>query len=262
MTRSRRPIFIIPILMLSLLGHSVAAQKSRRAPAKKAAPTAPVRAKIAEGRYVLRKSGKPDERSFEQAWTMYKTGHGYDLEEQWIVGSAQAGGEPTIIDVSAEFASGLHPIRTRIGSDAERALTCELTASKCTCQSMGHTATLEVKGVYDFFSPSPWMLSSIVRRAKKIPDQVTNVQLVRMAGMTEQGPRLTAFNAEVQWVGDDEIDVDGKRFAASIYELKAAGSIPSLMVWVNADGIVLAMQDTAKQEQRMELSQFSKVGKF
>ena len=93
-------------------------------------------------------------------------------------------------------------------------------------------------------------------------DQITQVQLVRVGGMSEAGPKLFSFKAEVQYVGEDQIEVSGQRFSASIFELKSPHAIPPVMVWISSEGIVLSIQDSTKQEQRMDLVEFKKYGKF
>jgi hypothetical protein len=255
----KRLLVILVCGFLALGAFAAPKQKARRA--AKAKPPAPAKIKVAEGKYELKKLDGPIERTFEEVWTLYKTDLGYTLTEEWNVGEGQ--GQPAnVIDVSAEFVSGLHPVRLQIGGDAERSLNCALALGEFSCRSMGLEAKLPINGVYDFFSPSPWTLGSIVRRAKKVPGQVTEVQLVRMAGMTSNGPKLHAFQGEVQYVGDDQIEIGRVKYTASIFELKSSGAIPSMLLWLAPDGIVLALQDSTKAEQRMELTAYKKYGKF
>jgi hypothetical protein len=253
---------VIVLLCGSLLLPAIAVPKQKaRRPAGKGTAGVPTKLRVAEGRYELRKLDGPVERTFEENWTLYKTDLGYSLAEEWNVGAGQ--GQPAnVIDVSAEFVPGLHPVKLQIGGDAERSLNCALALGEFSCKSMGLEAKLPMEGVYDFFSPSPWTLGSIVRRAKKVPGEITSVQLVRMAGMTPNGPKLHAFKGEVQYVGDDQIDIGGAKYTASIFELKSPGAIPSMLLWLGPDGIVLALQDSTKAEQRMELTAYKKYGKF
>jgi len=259
-----RRLFSIFLMLLLLAGVHSAFAQTKRTPTKKRAaspPAAPPRLKIAEGKYELRRSNGPVDRTFEEVWTLYRTKLGYAVEEQWHVGAGQ-GMPPNVLDVSLEFISGLHPLRIRIGSDEERSLHCALELKECRCKSMGTESALPMSGIYDFFLPSPWMLGSIARRSAKDPGKPTQVQLVRMAGMSPEGPKLHAFPAQVQYVGDDLIEINGKKLASSIYELKAPDAIPEMLIWVAPDGIVLALQDSTKQEQRMELTQFTRHAKL
>jgi hypothetical protein len=254
-------IIILLCCGVAVTGWAAPKQKARRPVSKAKAAPAPTKIKVAEGKYELKQMDRPIERTFEEVWTLYKTDLGFTLHEEWNIGAGQ-GHPANVIDVSAEFVPGLHPVKLQIGGEAERSLHCALALTEFSCRSMGLEAKLPMNGVYDFFSPSPWTLGSIVRRAKKLPGMVTTVQLVRMAGMTPEGPKLHAFQGEVEYVGDDQIDIGGVKHNASIFELKSAGAIPSMLLWLAPDGIVLALQDSTKAEQRMELTAYKKYGKF
>ena len=257
----RKRLLLILVCACLAAGALAVPKKKARRPVKGKVAAVPAKIKVAEGTYELKKLDGPIERTFAEVWTLYKTDLGFTLQEEWNVGEGQ--GQPAnVIDVSAEFVPGLHPVKLQIGDDAERSLNCALALGEFSCKSMGLEAKLPMNGVYDFFSPSPWTLGSIVRRAKKVPGEITQVQLVRMAGMTPEGPKLHAFQGEVQYVGDDQIEISGVKYTASIFELKSAGSIPSMLLWLAPDGIVLALQDSTKAEQRMELTAYKKYGKF
>jgi len=79
---------------------------------------------------------------------------------------------------------------------------------------------------------------------------------------------LVAFPAQVQYVGEDTVAISGEKIPASIFELKAPNtgipnvSIPGTLIWTSAEGIVLALQDSDKPEQRIELVEYKKYGKF
>ena len=237
--------------------HKKSVHKSQ--PAK---PAPPQKVKVAEGRYELKRTEGALDRSFSEPWTLYKTNLGYELEEQWLVGTGKEG-ETNIIDVKVSFVAGLNPIQVRIGGDdSPRQLLCSMALQEFKCASAGQEASMPVEGSYNFFSPSPWMLGAIVRHGKKTPDQSTSVHLVRMAGMAESGPKLGSFQADVQYVGDDELQVGDQKISANIYELKAPSAIPSMLVWVSSEGVVLAMQDSSRPEQRMDLVEFKRYAKF
>ena len=251
------------ILGASLLtADASTAKKPRKSIKKPTAEAVPEKVRVAEGKYELRRTDGQPLRAFEEPWTLYKTRLGYELEEQWHVGATDQAPE-AVIDVRVNFAGGMNPIDVRIGGDdAQRQLLCQIALKEFTCASAGLEAKLEMDGNYNFFSPSPWMLGAIARRGKKVPGSVTPVQLVRMGGMTETGPRLAKFEADVSYVGDDEVDVAGVKHQTSIFELKAEGKIPTMLLWVSSDGIVLQIQDASRPEQRMDMVELTKYGKF
>lgn len=157
--------------------------------------------------------------------------------------------------------AGFRPLQVQIGSAAD-ALRCKIALQEFTCEAKGLSRKLETTPPYEYFSPSPWILSSVVRRVKKDSSVKSTVNLVRIDGGDETGPRLSSFAAEVQYVGDDQIEVGGQKYTASIYELHAEGAIPGMLVWVSPEGIVLAMQDSTHPEQRMELAELKFYGKL
>ena len=242
--------------MVFALGVGLAAQTKRRPTAKAKAPVAEVKTKVAEGKYLLSAGST---RVFEEPWTLSRTRLGYQLDEQWLFYSNQA--EPTVIDVSVDMVTGFRPLQIKIGTAAD-SVACKIALQEFSCDSKGQTKRLATTPPYDYFSPSPWILSNVVRRVKKDPSVKTTVNLVRIDGADETGPRLSSFAAEVQYVGDDQMAVGGQKYTASIYELHSEGVIPGMLVWVSPEGIVLAMQDSTHPEQRMELSELKFYGKL
>ncbi|MCU1284403.1 MAG: hypothetical protein JWO13_753 [Acidobacteriales bacterium] len=253
------------LLCVTLAVTSAAAQQKRKkatpSAQAKAADDTPIHEKIAEGKYELKKQNGQVAQIVGEPWTLYRTNVGYELKEQWIV-SKDTQQEPTIIDVGVNFAPGLFPIQIRIGGvGSAKELNCSMQAKEFSCDSAGLHAAMAMERPYNLYLPSPWMLGSIARRAKKVPDKATKVQLVQMVGMTSAGPKLDSFEAEVQYVGEDEIDVSGERIPASIFEIKTK-TMPTIMVWLSLEGVVLAMQGSIKPEERMELTKFTKFAKF
>jgi hypothetical protein len=165
-----------------------------------------------------------------------------------------------VIDVTVDMVTGFRPLKVQIGG-ADSVL-CKIALQEFTCEAKGRTRKLDIKPPYDYFSPSPWILSNVVRRVKKDPSVSSSVNLVRIDGADENGPTLSSFVAQVQYVGDDQIEVGGQKYMASIYELHSAGVIPGMLVWVSPEGIVLAMQDSTHPEQRMELAELKFYGKL
>lgn len=250
------------ILLLAAAGWAATPPKKKAAKKPSAAAPAPVKVKVAEGRYELVRTDGKQLRAFEEPWALYKTTLGYELEEQWHVGATDKT-EEAIIDVHVSFAGGLNPIEVKIGGDdAQKQLVCKIALKDFSCSSGGLSATVEMDGNYNFFSPSPWMLGAIVRKAKKVAGESTAIQLVRMGGMTEAGPRLGKFDAEVSYVGDDEVEVGGQKYNTNIFELKAEGKFPTMLLWVTTEGIVLQIQDASEPEQRMNMMEFTRYGKF
>jgi len=233
----------------------------------RAVSPASTRTKIAEGLYAVVGGKTGQQNSYREPWTLYKTAVGYELQEQWMVATATA--VDSTVDVAISFASGLYPIEVQIGSEGSaRRMLCSMALKEFKCVTGDAESKLAVQGPYNVFLPSPWMLGSIARRARKVPGQNAAVQLVMMAGSEQPEPRLVAFPAQVQYVGEDTIVIGAEKIPASIFELKALHtgipnvSIPGTLIWTSAEGVVLALQDSDKPEQRIELVEYKKYGKF
>lgn len=263
MTRRWVAVALLAVVLITC-AHAFAQSKTRKRAAKKpapAAPAAPVRTKIAEGRYQLLAREGPSTNSWEEPWTLYKTKTGYEIEEQWKA-SREGNANTVIVDVSMVFSSGLYPIHVRIGSDlSANRLDCSMTMTEFRCTDGAKQTAMAVSGPYNFFLPSPWLLSSIARRAPKKPDQPVPVKLVQMTGMGPDGPMVVEHQSQVAYVGEDQVEVQGTRYLASIYEIRAPNA-PVIMAWLSPEGVVLMMQDAAKPEQRMELVEFKRLGPF
>ena len=238
------------------------AQSGRKRPSSaarsKAQSTADQKTQLAKGRY--RMLHLPEGRGFEEPWTLWRTKLGYELVEQWVFPAKEQAG-PTVIDVSVQMVTELRPITVHIGS-ALQGLDCSVAVGAFVCEAEGRQTRVDMQDPYDFFSPSPWMLGNIVRRGRKIKDDKKTLRLVRVNGAGADGPILESFEAEVQFVGDDQIEVDGRKQPASIYELRSSSSFPPMLVWVAPDGVVYAVQDSNRPDQRLELVDFKRFRKM
>lgn len=243
-----------------------AAQAKKKPAPRKTAPkasvsAAPVRNKVAEGRYLLSTNNQGMLQTWEEPWTLYKTKTGFEVTELWKA-SRQGSTNSVSIEVLLVLAPGLYPTQAHIGSAVtDNQLNCFMAMTEFRCTVLGKESVLPMLGAYNFFLPSPWFLTSIVRRAPKKPDNVVTVKLVQMAGMTPNGPKLTEISAQVTYVGEDVVELQGAKIPASIYELRGTES-PAIVVWLSPEGVVLAMQDAAKSDQRMELVEFTKFAPF
>lgn len=249
----------ILVLCLALLGSAAAQKRRPRAKAKVKPPMSEQPVLLAEGKYQM--GGSAAMHGFSEPWSLSKTRLGYELNEQWVIPAHGALGAPQVIDLKVQMVAGLRPVQVHIG-DLLLGLTCKIALGVFRCESQGKTTELAIPGAYDFFSPSPWMLGNIVRRAQRVKGEKASIQLVRIDGTGSEGVRMTAFEAQVTYVGDDQVDLAEGRQAVSIYELKAEGKIPDMLVWISDEGVVYAIQDSSHPEQRLELIEIKRYGRF
>lgn len=258
---------LLLLVVLLFLAVSVSAQTAKKTAPKKSKPKAASAAPnqdilVAEGKYEMKRMQGNSTQVFIEPWALYKTAVGFFLREQWI--SYQEGAENSVIvDVEVHMAPGLNPLEAKIGSpESANRLLCSIALKEFKCASRGMESKIPVVGPYNLFLPSPFILSSIARRAKKTPGVPTKIKLVQMVGMTAEGPRLEEREGEAEYQGDDQMEVAGQKIAASIYEIRLPKVVPSILLWVSNEGIVLAMQDAARPDQRMELTEYKQHAKF
>lgn len=250
----------ILVLCLALSVSPLAQSRRSRVKAKTRSkpPVAEQSTVVAEGKYQMNSGAALH--GFEEPWTLTKTRLGYELAEQWVIPGRGLFG-PQVIDLKVQMVTGLRPVQVHIG-DLLQGLTCKIALEMFHCESQGRATELAMSGPYDFFSPSPWMLGNIVRRAQRVKGEQSSIQLVRIDSTGANGVQLSAFNAQVSYVGDDQLDTAGGRHAVSIYELKAEGKIPEMLVWIADDGLVYAIQDSSHAEQRLELVELKRQGRM
>jgi hypothetical protein len=245
------------ILCLAVAAFGQTAKHRPRAKAKVKAPAVQEPVLIAEGRYQMNGGAAV---GFEEPWTLFKTRLGYELTEQWVLPPRGVGG-PQVIDLKVQMVGELRPVQVHIG-DALQGLTCKIALDVFRCESRGRTTELPMQGPYDFFSPSPWMLGNIVRRAQRVKGERSTIQLVRIEGTGADGVRISSLVASVGYVGDDQLEVAGAKQAVSIYELKSEGKIPDMLVWISPEGLVYAIQDSSHPEQRLDLVELKRHGRM
>jgi len=254
-------ILMIGILLPSTLAQSSATRKKRHSNHKKAVAH---NLKAAEGQYAFfNRTGDllPD---FTEPWTLTKTPVGYDLVEQWKAKNTEDESKGIVsVDFKVSFAPGLQPINVRIGNkESPYGIYCILSLSEFSCAGAEKTTKLNVVSPYNFFLPSPWLMSAIVRRATKEVGTFTDVRMAYLAGMSTEGPKLETFKAQVIYKGQESIHSMDQTFLADKYEIQNPGQFPDMMIWVSAEGVTLAMEDSTKPDQRMMLMRYKKYLDF
>jgi len=224
----------------------------RRSPV---APAAAAPQQIASGRYVLVSDSKSAKQRLNDPWTLSREAGRLLLEEKWIVSSGDEEGTP--VDFHVEMTSGMHPTAASIGS-GEGKMSCSMALNLFSCTRRDSAGRLDVRSPYYFFLPSPWMVAAAVRDASKSPDKITTVRLVMLGKMNPGVPELRKIEAQVQYLGADEVEVSGRKVTTSIYEVRPAGA-PAVTIWLMANGIPAMMQDSEKPEQRIELLDYVQV---
>src|SRR5271155_2294619 len=169
-----KPRFILVVLLLTNI---CLAQTTHH---KKKLAKPPARVIVAEGKYAFYTRAGELLPNFEEPWSLTKTSVGFELAEQWKSDQpADLKLGPVSVDFNVMFTTGMQPLTVHIGNkDTNSGITCSLSLSEFTCNGADKSSNVPVKSPYNFFLPSPWMMSAIARRSKKELGGFTDVRMV------------------------------------------------------------------------------------
>ncbi len=189
----------------------------------------------------------------------------YDLHESWTLwrlpdGSLEAQGEriyesPKYERHEDRFSVRLSPdfralsmiefrkLRWRPDSGP---LSCEFRPAELVCTSGARdpnnavNLNLPMRSAYGFLWPiSAFSLSTITRRAEKIPGKLTPVQLVTVEEPSREDPVfVSTLDGHLGYLGQEEITLAGKKWTADKFELKVPLHLP-FVIWTSPEGMLL-----------------------
>lgn len=189
----------------------------------------------------------------------------YDLHESWTLwrlpdGSLEAQGEriyesPKYERHDDRFSVRLSPdfralsmiefrkLRWRPDSGP---LSCEFRPAELVCTSGARdpnnavNLNLPMRSAYGFLWPiSAFSLSTITRRAEKIPGKLTPVQLVTVEEPSREDPVfVSTLDGHLGYLGQEEITLAGKKWTADKFELKVPLHLP-FVIWTSPEGMLL-----------------------
>lgn len=227
--------------------------------------------KAAEGEYVMETIVQDGNRTevftYVELWTLWCTADGYEVESKTNLkyGEEVLGIEG--LQLRVRLSPQLHSIvfdfsGTMPGLERRGEMTLEIWPEELRWRAISaidgktENAKLAMEGPYDVFLPSPWSWSSIVRQKEMAPGERTTVQVVYM---DDDNPiDLIPAKLDLEYLGPEMVSVAKQQFEARKFELGPGELSAGLVVWISADGILLAMEDAKKPEQRMELKRFEK----
>ncbi|MEE8201895.1 MAG: hypothetical protein V3R29_12100 [Candidatus Acidoferrales bacterium] len=181
------------------------------------------------------------------------------MQSKWIVDLGPRQEFETVLGLSP----GLHPLYLRMfgflpGGRAVGNVMLRLEPNQVRVEARGREKTLDIPGPYDLFLPFSWFLSSMVRRETVAPSETFPIRLVFLVEDNPIG--MIPFDAEVQFLGEETVEVAAGTHRATKFEVRT--QVFNILVWLSEDGLMLAMQQSSKPEQRMELVRFKKHADF
>lgn len=223
--------------------------------------------KVAEGEYSMKFTADYGSLERREVWTLWKAPDG-NYEVQSTIHTGERPQLMVVSEFTATLSWELHPLgfrekQTMPGSEEWRVVECEFGQEECRCRvketEREKEDTVALESPYDLFLPYPWFLSSMVARV------TTSKQAARLNAavmfMDDDPPELAAIQGEVRYLGEEALVVAGGEFLTQRFELRPQPDVV-LLVWRSPEGIMVAMQDGKRPEQRMELVRYEKYVDF
>jgi hypothetical protein len=273
MNRISRSLILAVAAIALLFAPCVSAQgvQTEASLAPQSTPQKETRLKLAEGEYRLQKKSGEELVELKGGWILWQTSQGTYEVEDTLRSSAE--GKPVHMSSFFVLTQGFHPVTTRFslnhlheGEPCKDQVALDFDATEFRALDNGKTQRLRVSGPYDLFFPTPWIMGSIILRAKENGNRDTQVQLLQPdfeyaeeeATDSEEAPMTLG---RVRFLGRGFVSARGNIWTADKYQLDAGGS-SSVVVWLSEDGIVLAMEIPEEPEWRIEPVSYKKLRDF
>ena len=88
---------------------------------------------------------------------------------------------------------------------------------------------------------SAFSLSGITQEAERDPNHPTEVELAKIEQPDEENPvEVTILGGQLRYLGDEGIELAGKKWVARKFSLKVALQ-PEFLIWVSPKGLLLSL---------------------
>ncbi len=131
------------------------------------------------------------------------------------------------------------------------------------------TTTLPVSAPYSLYpTTSWWQLGLLCREANAAQRQRATVQLVFVDDPPPEPIGLHPFEAHVEYLGEEEVEVDGGKFKAGKFLVQGespesgADPFPRVTAWVLPEGLLVKAKADDLSQIAVELVRFKKYGEF
>jgi hypothetical protein len=253
------------------------------------------REKVAEGRYQKLQNGILS-KDLEHLWILWRTGAGYELEDHYTDDMQFA--ERMFIAMDAEFpmAPQLHQ---EIQSDAVAdelvvgtssdlridslrlqgkqlngkttkdvsILNCKSLARETKCKGLKGSPKLKTSDARELFFTLhfPLLFGPLVRQSHRDSEHSDNIKLARLSFDTHSRPLIAESEAEVKYLGEEDIQIVDHVFRAGKYQISVRSKVgPALAstIWASSNGLVLAVEGANDTKSRVVLVEYKKYSDF
>ena len=213
------------------------------------------RLKVAEGTYVMDTESGGEKMKYHEEWVLWSTSQGTYLVESKIRVACDHDNSEFRSEIFLD--STLRPVSLRIQREIPGLKTKDEFALTFTDEGVRYSVgdkeyEEKIQGPYYMYLPFPWFLSAIAVGSTKERGRNTAIQLVWMDDHSDPPIELFPFFGKIRYEGAEQIQVGGQSWNAERFEI-APHPFSPITIWISSEGILLALQDARKPEQRIEL---------
>jgi len=216
--------------------------------------------KVAEGEYRMRVATGEANLDLRETWTLSQRSDGSYRVESTM--QFRIDKERMLLSSIIDFSPGLRPVQWQAAGwvpgmpKKPGTVTVQFDEKAVRWKFGTEQVTQEVEGPYGFFGlPMPWFLSDIAQHAPRDPGKPASLRFVWMDDSIDNPIDLLVAEGTVEFLGTERIKMAGRAWEARKFLVKP-GELPSMVVWRSKEGVLLAVEDAKKPEQRMELIRY------
>lgn len=264
-------LILLPAAGRSDFNHHVAHMKAAITTTQNAQDESSERVRVAAGEYQILKGANvgeigsyaPGVYNFRESWTLWRLANGsFDVEgeREYESPKDELHSNRFSVHLSPDFRTlGVKEFRKLRWRPDSGPLSCEFQPAEMICTSSAKDPSQSVdlnvpmKDAYGFLWPiSAFSLSNITRRAAKIHDKLTPVQLVTVEEPSPRNPVfVSTLDGNVKYLTQQEITLAGKKWRADKFELKVPLH-PAFIIWTSTVGLLLRFAPESKSMQAAE----------
>ncbi|MGB7025369.1 MAG: hypothetical protein WBD73_16380 [Candidatus Acidiferrales bacterium] len=201
--------------------------------------------------------------NFRESWTLWRSADGsFDVEgeREYESPKDELHSNRFSVHLSPDFRTvGVKEFRKLRWKPDSGPLSCEFQPAEMVCTSSAKDPSQSVdlnvpmKDAYGFLWPiSAFSLSNITRRAAKIHDELTPVQLVTVEEPSPRNPVfVSTLDGNLKYLAQEEITLAGKKWLADKFELKVPLH-PAFIIWTSPEGLLLRFAPESQGRQAAE----------
>lgn len=251
------------------------------------------REKVAEGQYQELSNGILSKNT-QHTWALWRSPTGYELEDQFTTPDQVASrffqlmgadsGFHLSPELRQELQSSAMPDRLvlELGASLQinsmrvegkqlhgnaaktvKILECTSFPGEVKCRGMKGNPKLKTGHARElFYSFSfPMLFGSLVRESRKTLQHTDTISVAKISFDSHQRPQVSELEAEVEYVGQDDLKIVDKQFRVDKYSVRMSSkdqAASAYSIWASSDGLVMAMEAAKDPGTRVVLVDYQK----